>query len=299
MSQLRAAISGAVALALGAFCAQANDLAEDLKYHGIWQAQMQKVHFVGPLGEQDFALRYREFDNRGFRLTDLETTVIDGERRFAALWVRGRSPNMIIGPMSRTGFRMEMLRYGRGGLRVTDIEVLAEPDGPALVMGVLQDGAKRQVLEVDLDLRALLAADRSRRRVGMSLVDLEVRESATGLRYTALWEAGARSQTISPPVEADEFRVMRAEYAAGGFALTDMETIANRGRTQIIGVWSRDAPAVVVTNDDGTRPFMERGWQQSQAGRSLVDLEMSQAPAWAKGVVFEDAALSAATRVEF
>jgi len=252
----------------------ANAEAQELRYQSVWNSGSGSNIVTEPLSRTDFVQRGETLTQRGLRLIDVETAVVDGRRIYAGVWVGGSGSNIFDGPMTLREFRDRRQELRAQGLRLVDFEVFRDNNGRRRFIGVWRSGSGEERLSRPRNAADFTALGEDFTARGLRLVDVEVERNQGELQYRGLWREGSGSNLFTTPRRPSAFRALRNQMVADGLELVDMERIGRPGNHRFVGVWASGNGESRLSRPRNFEDFVTFGEQQTANGRRTQDLEI-------------------------
>lgn len=215
-----------------------------VRYSMVWQKNTEgrgwKEH--RNLTSSQYAAKWAEYRDKGFRPLDIEAYLIGSNLRFAGIWVKNTEG---LHWSSKRG--MTSAEYGdyfqqqrNAGRRPIDIEVYETNGGlryaaiwyenkPSVEWAALRN-MTRNAYQKEVDDRAAN---------GFRVIDFESYETSGGQRYAAIWEKNppGRAWVARSNRTALQFANLWRQYRDEGYRLVDFERYDTDDGPRYAGVW--------------------------------------------------------------
>jgi len=247
---------------------------DELRFQAVWHSGTGTNVFTPPEPRGDFLARGAELVDRGLRLIDIETGVVDGGRFYSGLWIAGTGGNIVVGPIGPIQLREEREARAEQGLRLVDIEIFRAANGGRRYVGVWRPGTGQDLVTRPLPEDEFLARGTSLTQQGLRLIDVEIERIDGQLVYTGLWREGTGTNLFTTPRRPAAFRALRNQMAADGLELVDVERIGRPGNQRFVGVFSPGDGEGNLSTPRNLNDFMAFGLGQTQDGLRTRDMEM-------------------------
>ena len=171
---------------------EAYQFAGQTRYAGIWVENREGLGWYSyrNLTSSEYADRFRERRDEGYRLVDMEAYQTSSGLRYAAIWVQNRDN---IGwaqlrDMTRTQYQEEITTRAADGYRVIDYESYRTSSGQRYA-AIWEQNVNGRGWVLRSDRTEVIFANywREYRDKGYRLVDFERYETPNGTRYAGLW----------------------------------------------------------------------------------------------------------------
>lgn len=193
------------------------------------------------LTSAEFSSYWNTYTGQGMRLVDVEAYPLNGQIRWAGIWVQNKENINWSSHRGLTSAEFSTLFQSKSnaGWRVMDIDIYNTSNG-LRYNSIWQANpeqtpwAERRDLsrsQYDAELAARSAA-------GFQLIDFESYSSPSGQSYAGIWEkkAGLASQ-VRTDRTAQEFTNLWYQYIDEGYRLVDFERYQTPDGTRYAGIW--------------------------------------------------------------
>lgn len=212
----------------------------------VWQRNVDGREWIGRrnLTSSQFSTEWTQNSNAGYRLIDQEAYVINGELLYAALWVDNLED---YGWASRrnltsTQFGDEFWNYRNAGYILVDVESYLYNDTQYYSAIWLENVDNLDWLQTRNMTAESYADYFQQRQEYYRVADLEVYETANGLRYAAIWieNRNRRGWAAFRDMTSQSFNNKWEELRDLGYRIIDQEAYLSGETMLYAGVWRQD-----------------------------------------------------------
>ena len=246
--------------------------ADTVRYEAVWHQGQSTSLTTAPLSRQAFIDSGQGLVAQGLRLIDVETALVDGNRRYVGLWTQGSGSNIFDGPMGPIDMRKALEARRAQGMRLTDFEIFRTPSGGRRYVGVWASGSAEEILTGPMEEAAFLARGEQHAADGLRLIDVEVEVVNGTLLYHGLFRTGTGSNFLTTPLARLPVRMRRNQMVADG--LVDVERIFVDGRNRFVGVWSSGPGESRLSAPREFGPFFIFAQAQFNVDKHTRDIEL-------------------------
>ena len=250
--------------------------ADRIEMQSTWHTGDGRAVHTGLLSGEDFEQTGLDLVNDGLRLIDIETSVLNGSRGFAGLFVEGSGNNFFVVDRSRAGLRESMTELQDAGLRLSDFEVYDTPRGRRFA-GVFTPGGGRRELLRPMSIEDFLGRKDLMRTRDMRLVDVEAVVINGQARFMGLYSSEAPPAVFSGFRPRREFLDLRDRMTSDGWELFDFERINNaQGNNVFYALWREGVgPSRLSRLRTAAEQLFLTG-QMAENGMVPVDVELQR-----------------------
>ncbi|NQD35949.1 serine hydrolase [Permianibacter sp. IMCC34836] len=193
------------------------------------------------LSSADFATAWNTYVGQGMRLVDVEAYPLNGQIRWAGIWVQNKENLNWSSHRGLTSADFSTLFQSKSnaGWRIVDIDIYNTSNGlrynsiwqanPEQTPWAERRDMSRE--QYDAELAARSAA-------GFQLVDFESYSSPSGQSYAGIWEKGSgHAAQVRTDRTAQEFSNLWYQYLDEGYRLVDFERYETPDGTRYGGIW--------------------------------------------------------------
>lgn len=169
---------------------------------------------------KEFNSKWKEMNNKGYRLYDLETYVVKGKRKWAGLFKKGSGKYAMYRDLSSSDFRTKKDLLAKQGQKLIDIEVYYNAKSGLKWSGVWVKGKDGSVfLNNDLaDFKALVV---KYRKSGYELIDIETYIYKGKRKWTGVLEKSTLLGFQNEPEDYCLFMTTHETQSKNNFELID------------------------------------------------------------------------------
>ncbi len=240
---------------------------------GVWRSGNQETEVLMSRTPSGFHQTVNDWHKDGKRLVDLETHLVDGQRRWSGLWRPGSDRARHDLSMSLSELKSAATKNHRDKLRIVDLETYVQ-GGKRRWAAVWRSGTHRQYFEHAIDASNLNARLNARHADKLRVVDLETYVEGGKRKYAVVWSAGNYPNYVSVNLSAGQLSSLAKERHADGLRLVDLERYTSGGKERFAGVWRSGSDANWYSIDRYPESFSELDLHQQGKGRRLTDLEV-------------------------
>ncbi len=251
--------------------------ADTVELEAVLNTSAQSIQTSALMSLDQFLDTGERLSERGMRIFDMETVMIDGDRRYIGLWRPGGGFSRFVGPIGASDFGQLVREMRSEDRRLEDFEIFRTASGGRRYLGLWRNGAGEEVLTGPMPLEAFDARGKNLAEDGVSLVDLEVETFNGNTLYHGLFrtEVGAATNQFTPAMTRRAFVAERDTRVADGWHLVDMETIEPDGEALYAGVWRKGGTGPSRISALRTlEEFRDFSVDQLAKGREPIDLEL-------------------------
>lgn len=217
------------------------------KYAAVWQTNSDQRGWATwrDLSHEEFSQKWNEYKDKGFRLIDQEAYTINGQRRYAGVWMENVEN---LGWASYRNvdsetFSQRFDNYSGQGYRMVDVEAYATSQGTryAAVWVKNNDGLGWRVR------RGMTSSSFSEKfetyaSQGYRLVDIESYQHNNQQRYAGIWvrNTNNRAWKARRGMGSKAFGNYWKTYRDQGYRLVDFEAYATANGPRYAGVWRQN-----------------------------------------------------------
>ncbi len=223
---------------------------------------------------KQFLMKRDEFRRRGYRLQDIETYVVKGNRLYAGLWHARSDEHRLWQAESWRKFHAKWQEYRNTGFRIIDVEIFEER-GVTKFLGIFRQESSQNRFLVDLYWDELLRTRDEYDRKGYRLIDIEpYTDNNKQLKYAAIWDAGSDQHRLWSTSQKSEFLRQWNTFNIQGLRLIDLEIFLKEGRKQYTGVWRGGNGPYHLWTEAPWEGFKSKRARFDREGQQLIDLEV-------------------------
>lgn len=231
------------------------------------------------LTSQQFSQYFNEYKNKGYLMIDVDAYPTSSGRRYSMVWrentdKRGWAEHR---NLTSAEYSAKWNEYKSMGYRPLDIA--AYPSGSTtLYAGIWVQNKEGIGWSSHRNLTSSAYGDlyTQKRRAGYKLVDMEVYETSSGLRYSAIWY-----QNTDGKVWTQYRNMTRASYqdkvdtlGAAGYTVVDFESYQVGSNTRYAAIWEKKPGYSFQVRTGRTETAFANLWRQYRdMGYRLVDFE--------------------------
>lgn len=217
------------------------------RYAAIFQFNTDKRGWASlrDLTHEQFSQEWENYKNKSYRLIDQESYMLNGQRRYAGVWVENKENFGWVSyrNVDSTEFSDRFNTYKQQGYRMVDIE--AYPSGRNTLYAAVwvKDGQSLPWAE-HRDMTAAQYGEKfdAFRDQGYRVLDLESYQQNGQQRYAAIWVKNTNDQgwAARRDLTANGFANWWKTYKDEGYRLVDFEAYPTAEGTRYAGVWRQN-----------------------------------------------------------
>ena len=222
---------------------EADKAGSGMRYSMIWRKNTDKRRWASfrNMNSTVFTQKSNDYKSRGFRLTDLETYLVNNQLRYAAIWTQNvERLKWNFQPFStKSQLKIELRTQKAAGYRLIDIESFSTLSGTRYSAIWLENKARIDSKPVfGLKIINFNGINFQYKSQGYQLVDIAIHKTATEELYSGIWEKGSRHKTLAKVYLTErEFANERRTNSDLGFRLVDFEKTGSGRYARYNGVW--------------------------------------------------------------
>ncbi|MBW4656480.1 MAG: serine hydrolase [Kaiparowitsia implicata GSE-PSE-MK54-09C] len=197
------------------------------------------------LTHEQFSQEWEDYKNKGYRLIDQEAYMLNGQRRYAGVWVENKENFGWVSyrNVDSAEFGDRFNTYREQGYRMVDVE--AYPSGRNTLYAAVwvKDGQSLSWAE-HRDMTAAQYGEKFDlfRDQGYRVLDLESYQQNGQQRYAAIWvkNTNGRGWAARRDMTASGFGNWWKTYKDEGYRLVDFESYPTAEGTRYAGVWRQN-----------------------------------------------------------
>ncbi len=248
-------------------------LTAQVTYSGVWIAGKDRKLWADA-NWISFKSKWEELNNQGYRLIDIETAVVNGERHYSGVWEEGSDAYKLWVGMDWQTLKSRWDQLKSQNLRLVDLEVYTE-NGQRQFIGVWRQGTYRQKILVDATLESLKATDKKLRKQDYRLTDVEAYLQNGQHKYAGVWNEGNYLTLMLTGLNVATFQQIAEGLRENDFRLIDVEIVPEDGEETYIGLWREGSVRQEVLSHLPWQQFL-REWKQLRDNQMVLeDLEVS------------------------
>ncbi len=169
-----------------------------------------------------FNIKWQEMNNSGYRLYDLETYLVNGQRKWAGLFNKGTGKYALFRNLSTAAFGTERDELAKQGLKLIDIEVFSS-GGDLKWSGVWVEGTDG-LLNRNYNNSDFMNLVISRRKSGYQLIDIETYLDNGIRKWAGIWEKSQQECIVTYPRSFCQTMSYHSQNRNNGYELIDFES---------------------------------------------------------------------------
>lgn len=225
----------------------AYQVGSSMRYAMVWRKNTDRRGWAEyrDMTSAQYHQRWEEFRKKGYRPLDVESYRVNGNQRYAGIWVQNKegygwsSKRNLTASQYSTYFNEQKAK----GYRVVDIEAYPTSNGiryAAIWVQNKENIAWAQWRDMSREKYQQRVNEYSSK--GYMLVDFESYKIGSAQRYAAIWEKrNGYAYQVRTNRTATQFANLWREYRDKGYRLVDFERYPYGGSTRYGGVWVENA----------------------------------------------------------
>lgn len=214
---------------------------------------------------------------KGRRLIDVETYVVNGQRRWAGVVRSGNWTQKFLHGLTPTTFFQQLSDPANQGLAPFNLEAYID-GGNVYFAAILRSGLLQanMTLVLDVGTSALKTANQQNVNQGGRLVDIETYVSGGTRRWAAIWLPGDWDSYLLPDLSFQSFKEQtQKKFDDEGMRLIDVETYIQGGQRLWAGIGRKGTWANTFLAEYSLQTFKDKVQQLfDEKGRRIIKLEM-------------------------
>ncbi len=253
-------------------------LADRTVLHSLWHEGNGEAIHTGLLSRTQLESQGLGLLDRGLRLVDLETALVNGRRGFAGLFTEGSGGNFFVVDLPLRDMRTRMEEMRSNGLRMTDVEAYRD-NGQTRLAAVFGPGQGEEALVRPLPFDDFLERKELMRTLGLRLLDVEPVAINGRYRFVGLYSSEVTPTVLTGFRPRQRFTELRDRLLSDGWEMFDFERIVNaQGNDVYMGLWREGDDASRVSRFRSPAEQLFFTSQQRQIGRIPIDMELKILP---------------------
>jgi hypothetical protein len=219
-----------------------------------------------------------EQHDKGRRLIDVETYVVNGQRRWAGVVRSGNWTQKFVHSLDPTTFPQQLFNDpANQGLVPFNLEAYID-GGKVYFAAILRSGLLQPNITIvpDVGLSALKTANEQHIDEGLRLVDIETYVSGGKRRWAAIWFPGDWKSYLLTDLSFQSFKEQtQKKFDDEGMRLIDVETYIQGGQRLWAGFGRKGTWANTFLAEYSLQTFKDKVQQLfDEKGRRIIKLEM-------------------------
>jgi CubicO group peptidase (beta-lactamase class C family) len=188
-----------------------------IRYAGIWMENKEGLDWVSHQGRPsaEFSDEFSRLSQQGLMLVDVESYVLADTRLYSSIWVEntGGLDWALRRDLTSAEYATLFDQYSKAGFRVLDLESYQPLSGPQryAAIWVKHTGGRGWYAYRDMNARDFGNRWNQLRDAGYRLVDFEVYDTASGVRYAGIWRQNGSRPDWAYREQVDD---LAADYVA-------------------------------------------------------------------------------------
>ena len=253
-------------------CFLSGSLLAQNTYTGVWSGGTDHKLWVDA-NWVSFKAKWDELNNEGYRLVDIETAVVNGERHYSGVWEPGSDPYKLWVEMDWKTLKRRWDELEAQNLRLVDLEVYVE-NGNRYFMGVWRQGTHRQKILVDATWESFRSTDKNLRRQNYRLWDVETYILNGQRKYASVWREGEEMTLLLTGLDQNTFEKIQEGLNENDLQLIDVEIVLQEGQYRYMGLWREGGGRQHLLIDVPWRSFLSQWKRLRDDQMILTDLEI-------------------------
>lgn len=219
-------------------------------YAGVWEPGSGKHALYGYDNWSAFVEKWRELNDSGYRLTDIESITKNNKTYYYGAWRAGSGKYALYNYSSWSSFTNKWAELNEQGYRLLDIDV-SEHNGNLRYVGIWGEGSGKYALYNYASWDDFSAKWSELGAQGYQLMDMDIlRKSDGNYQHVGVWRAGSTKRALYRYTSWNAFKTKWAELAEKNYSLLDVEVV-QRGTNGHYYVGSYGpAPVASATSPD-------------------------------------------------
>jgi CubicO group peptidase (beta-lactamase class C family) len=194
-------------------------------YAGVWEPGSGKHALYEYDNWSAFVEKWRELNDSGYRLTDIESVTKNNKTYYYGAWRTGSGKYALYNYSSWSSFTSKWAELNEQGYRLLDIDV-SENNGNLRYVGVWGEGAGKYALYNYASWSDFTAKWSELGAQGYQLVDMDIlRKSNGNYQHVGVWRAGSTKRALYRYTSWSAFKTKWAELAEQNYSLLDVEVV--------------------------------------------------------------------------
>lgn len=222
-----------------------------------------------------------EQHDKGRRLIDVETYVVNGQRRWAGVVRSGNWTQKFLHGLTPTTFFQQLSDPANQGLAPFNFEIYVD-GGKVYIAAILRSGILQPnipnipALVLDVASPTLKIANQQHINQGGRLVDIETYVSGGKRRWAAIWFPGDWDSYLLTDLAFQSFKEQtQKKFDDEGMRLIDVETYIQGGQRLWAGIGRKGTWANTFLAEYSLQTFKDKVQQLfDEKGRRIIKLEM-------------------------
>ncbi|MGF1603972.1 MAG: serine hydrolase [Thermosynechococcaceae cyanobacterium] len=217
------------------------------RYSAVWQYNTDKRGWASlrNLTHEQFSQKWKSYRDQGYRLIDQEAYSLDGQRRYAGVWVQNKEnlPWVSFRNVDTNEFASKFNTYKEQGYRIIDIE--AYPSGNTTqysAIWIKESNSPGWAEYRDMSEASYAQKFKDFAKQGYRVMDFESYRSNGQQQYAAIWvkNTNGRGWAARRDMTATWFGNYWKTYRDEGYRLVDFEAYPTSQGTRYAGVWRQN-----------------------------------------------------------
>jgi len=237
----------------------------------VWRSGSSGYYLWAGVDWTNFVAKWNELGSQNYRLIDIETYEVGGQRRYSGVWEYGTDGYYLWGGADWTNFVAKWNELGPQGLRLIDIETYMDGSTRKYV-GVWRAGTYGYYLYGGLDWTSFTTiwnnlGDNYR------LTDIETYMDGSTRKYIGIWEYGTDGYYLWGGSDWATFVSLWDDLASDGLRLIDVETYLDGSTRKYIGVWRSGTYGYYLWSGVDWENFVSKWAENGVNNLRLIDYE--------------------------
>jgi len=252
----------------------ASPAADSATYLSVWRASSEIELRLPGQDWKSFCARWEQLSADSFRLTRVETSTLDGARRFHAVYRRGTFGHALYSLTGWEAFCAKWDELSKQGLRLVDLT--SHPQGKdRQYIGVFHAGNDAHALISATGWDAFTGHWAELTSKGLRLVDVEMHGTSSGAtQYVGAFRAGSSGHALLGLTGWKAFTAAWAEQTKKGLRLVAVDSLQVGSQRQYVGVFAAGKDGHALHAAKGGDAFSIVCEELNGKGLRMVDLDV-------------------------
>lgn len=241
-------------------------------FTGVWRSGSDPYYLWVGVDWDNFRTKWEELSAKNLRLVDLDTYVVNNQRRWAGVWRGGSDGHYLWANADWDSFNAKWKELAAKNLRLTVLKVYETGSGLRYA-GVWRQGSDPYYLWVGADWDSFKAKWEELSQKNLRLVDIETYVSGGTRRWAGVWRAGTGGHYLWVNASWDSFRAKWEELASQNLRLTVVKSYSSGGKRLYAGVWRPGNDAYYLWANASWESFQDKWQELAGKGLRLINLD--------------------------
>jgi len=230
------------------------------------------------LNSKQFSQRFSQYSKAGYMMIDIDAYPQNRGLRYSMIWRKNTHSRAWAEHHNLTSAQYSEKRqyYKDRGFRPLDIAAYTSGD-QTLYAGIWVENVEKIYWSSHRDLSSTQYGQllTEKRRAGFRLMDMEVYQTRSGLKYSAIWyKNDGRIWAQLRNLTREQYQAEKNERALQGFLMMDFESWPTKAGKRYAAIWEKKSGYAQIVRTNRSRVAFTNLWHQyKDEGFRLIDFE--------------------------